>query len=1057
MLNLLKIRGFPPYLIIAFLNAFTDLGHKIIIQNTVFKFYDGTTQVILTALVNACIVLPFVLFFTPTGFLADKFPKDRIIKVAAATAIPLTAMITLAYYMGWFEVAFICTLLLGTQAAFYSPAKYGYIKELTGKEHLAAANAYVQAITIVSILGGTLAFSALFESLFAPHVTNVADALRSIAPLGWLLVGFSIVEFVLALRLQPKRSTDTAMRFDTAKYLRFGYLRANLSSVRGSRVIWLSIIGISLYWGINQVVLASFPAYMKDTLGVHNTTVSNGLMALAGIGIIIGSFVAGKASKEFIETGIVPLGALGLTVALFILPTVHHLWVLGGLFFVYGVMGGLFIIPLNALIQFNAGSDETGTVLAANNFMQNLLMASFLALTAIATSVWALDTHIILYAMASAAAVGSIYALSKLPQAFVRYVVAVLTAQRYTLRVIGLKNLPSTGGVLLLANHTSWFDWAVLQVACPRPVRFVMTRRIYEHPVLKPILDIFGVIPISPGKGSEESLTLVHEALEQGEVVAIFPEGKISLTGQFMEFKRGFERAVQGTGTIVLPVYLRGLWGTAFSYATARLRRTTLERGKRSVSVTFGPRLPDATTATEMKQHLTELSIAAWRDYASTLRPPHLAWMLAAKAHKSSIALIEGKERVTQIGLLATTFAFSNALKTALHQASKHSAHSVLSNSKSHLQGNRVGVLLPTSTNAVLTTFALWMHGATPVLLDYSGSASDLVQSIELANIDIIISSQRFQEEISTRFPEAASKLASTTVLTTDELHRSAKTSPIRGLWGLLLASLAPVWLLNILYAHVAGKSSPENPALMLFAGSGDTLRAVHLTHRHIGCTIKQISHVLNPREDDALLTPLPFCTAFGCIVGMLTPLMNGFTAIAAEGTDVPTLGRMAARNDATLLIAEPTLIRAATTDDGLHPLMFASLRLAITGTNGINERCDEDTKVAYKQKFGSTVYEGFGTTETIPVASVNIPDVLNTGDWKVQTGTKAGSVGLPLPGCAFKIVDAATQAEKPLGEQGMVMIGTPYERLESTPSSITWSATAVRGSLDAEGFLTLA
>ena len=168
MLKLLKIRGFAAYLLIAFLNAFTDLGHKIIIQNTIFKFYDGTTQVVLTALVNACIVLPFVLFFTPTGFLADKFPKERIIQVAAACAIPLTGVITLSYYMGWFELAFAMTLLLGVQAAFYSPAKYGYIKELTGKENIANANAYVQAITIIAILGVQLRFRHYLNTLLRP-------------------------------------------------------------------------------------------------------------------------------------------------------------------------------------------------------------------------------------------------------------------------------------------------------------------------------------------------------------------------------------------------------------------------------------------------------------------------------------------------------------------------------------------------------------------------------------------------------------------------------------------------------------------------------------------------------------------------------------------------------------------------------------------------------------------------------------------------------------------------------------------------------------------------
>ena len=161
--NLFAIRGIVPYVIVVFLNAFVDLGHKITIQNTVFKVYDGNTQIILTAVVNALILLPFILLFSPAGFLADRYPKNRVMRMAAWVAVAITLLITACYYYGYFWPAFALTFLLAVQSALYSPAKYGYIKVLAGNELLSQANALVQAVTIFAILAGTFAFSIIFE------------------------------------------------------------------------------------------------------------------------------------------------------------------------------------------------------------------------------------------------------------------------------------------------------------------------------------------------------------------------------------------------------------------------------------------------------------------------------------------------------------------------------------------------------------------------------------------------------------------------------------------------------------------------------------------------------------------------------------------------------------------------------------------------------------------------------------------------------------------------------------------------------------------------------
>jgi acyl-[acyl-carrier-protein]-phospholipid O-acyltransferase/long-chain-fatty-acid--[acyl-carrier-protein] ligase len=312
MQQLFKIKGFLPYIAVLFVNAFVDLGHKIIIQNTVFKIYDGQTQVILTAVVNALILIPFILLFSPSGFLSDKYPKHKVMRYSAWVALGAVLVITFAYYQGWFLFAFAMTLILGIQAAIYSPAKYGYIRELVGDQLLAGANGIVQAVTIVAILGGTFVFSALFEKLLAHiYLTDTETIIMNIAPLGWILVGLTLLELYMAYQLPEKRLVDNSKTFSASGYFKGGYLKHNLKTISSKRPIWLSIIGLSMFWAISQVVLASFPAFAKEVLHETDTLIIQGIIGCTGLGIIVGSLFAGKVSKNYIELGLIPVGALG--------------------------------------------------------------------------------------------------------------------------------------------------------------------------------------------------------------------------------------------------------------------------------------------------------------------------------------------------------------------------------------------------------------------------------------------------------------------------------------------------------------------------------------------------------------------------------------------------------------------------------------------------------------------------------------------------------------------------------------------------------------------------
>lgn len=260
MKNLFKIGGFTPYIVIVFLNAMTDLGHKIVLQNTILKAYEGADLIILTAIVNGLILLPFIFLFSPAGFLSDRYSKTKIIKVASFFAIIITTLILVSYIMGWFWVAFGLTFILAGQSAIYSPAKYGLIKEMTGDRELTSVNSLVQSITIISILAGTVIYSIFFEQLLPSGVEDKSEILRYIYPLGFALIFASILEFLLSLEL-IKRIDRISIRVEKNP-TRVG-VKESLKILRESKTVWLSIIGLSIFWGLSQLVVAIFGAYIK--------------------------------------------------------------------------------------------------------------------------------------------------------------------------------------------------------------------------------------------------------------------------------------------------------------------------------------------------------------------------------------------------------------------------------------------------------------------------------------------------------------------------------------------------------------------------------------------------------------------------------------------------------------------------------------------------------------------------------------------------------------------------------------------------------------------------
>ncbi len=1042
MISLFKIAGFTPYILIIILNAMTDLGHKIILQNTIFKSYEGPELIILTAIVNALILLPFIFLFSPAGYISDRYPKTKVIEYASMAAIGITVLILISYNMGWFWIAFGLTFVLAAQSAIYSPAKYGLIKEMTGNEKLAEANGVVQAVTIASILAGAVVYSIFFENLLQDASRLPSEILTYIAPVGYMLIGASTVEYLLARRLAKKFKAveiNGELNFKPDEHTNLSDLKENLSVVRYNETIWLSIIGLSILWGVSQVVLAIFGEHLKSTLGITNTIIAQGLLSLAGIGMILGSMLAGRVSRNYIETGIIPLGSFGVALSLYMIPSLDTLWSLGTAILSFGFFSGLFIVPLNALIQFSSPHNILGKVLAGNNFMQNVSMFLFLILTAV-FGYFQFSAIGLFYIMSTIAFIGMFYTFIKLPQSLVRYIIRMIIRMKYNLCVEGLKHIPADKGILLLGNHISFLDWAILQIAYPKQIRFVIERSYYDKWYFKPFLDFWRVIPIS-SRRSKNALSKVSEALNNGETVVLFPEGHLSRNGQLGTFQRGFEVATKEVNNaVIIPFYIRGLWEDNFSYASKKMKRNK----SKDITVSFSKAISIHSTASEVKKSVFDLSVTSWKHYAQSLPTIQNTWMHSAKKTGKRLCMADSTGvELNGYRFITQTVIMSASLRPKVKEE------------------QNIGLLLPASIVGSISNMALLTLGKSIVNLNYDNEKESLIHAIKTAGITKIITSTLFISKLKNKEIEISEILKEIDVIYVDDLQKNI--TQFKRILIHAMVRLLPAWVLRLVF--ITNSKTDDTAAILFSSGTEGEPKGIELSHTNIMGNIKQTTTLINPTDTDVMLGTLPLYHSFGLTITTLLPLIEGIPVVCHHDPENALgIGKIAAAYQATLLFTTASYLGHYTQNPKLLPLMFKHLRMVVAG----EEKLPTMIRNAFKEKFGLDIFESYGATETTPVASSNIPDVLMLDSWKPQIGQKIGTVGLPLPGSAFRIVDPETFETLETGEKGMILIGGTQimkgylddpERTASVikeMDGIQWYVSGDVGHLDEDGFLTI-
>ena len=555
---LLKQRRFGPLFWTQFLGAANDSLFKFaftLLATYHAADWGGLDPGTAGFVIGGIFIAPFLLFSATAGQLADQLDKAWIMRRVKELEIAIMAVAALAFatHAGW--VLYVCVFLMGVHSTLFGPVKYAYLPQHLDERELTGGNGMVEMGTFVAILGGTIAGGLLAEGAIA----NIPIA----------CLGIALAGRICAQLVPPTPPAEAGLRMNMNP---FSETARNLALAWPNRAVFNSLLGISWLWFFGSIFLTSFTPFAREVLHGDETLVTV-LLATFSIGIGAGSLACEKLSGGKVEIGLVPFGSIGMTVfAVDLWNTTrgvgHPLWHVMADLFLLAFFAGLYSVPLYSLIQSRTEASHRARIIAANNILNAAFMvvASLMAVALLKAGLTLPQLFLVVGLMNAAVAA---YIFLLVPEFLMRFLCWLLIHSVYRLEKRGVENIPHEGPAVLVCNHVSFVDPLVIMAASPRPIRFVMDHRIFATPVLSWVFRQGKAIPIAPAKEDERLMNTAFEevarALEAGELVCIFPEGRITDTGGLYPFRPGIRRVLDRTPVPVIPLALKGLWGSFFS------------------------------------------------------------------------------------------------------------------------------------------------------------------------------------------------------------------------------------------------------------------------------------------------------------------------------------------------------------------------------------------------------------------------------------------------------------------------------------------------------------
>ncbi len=1012
-------RGFWSLIVTQFQTAFNDNALKfLVIYMIVSMNFPAGQRDFLVLVIGALFAIPFLLFSMAGGHLADRWSKRRVTIGTKFLELAVMAFFILGLALHNLPMECSGVFLISAEAALFGPSKYGLLPELLPESRLSWGNGIIELGTFLASVTAMMAAGFL------------ADQYRGReAVAGLLLLCFTFAGLATSAGISRVPAADPEKKF---RWNPLGDLAAQIQGIRRDRVLAWAVLGNTYLFFLAGLLQLVIVIYGHDVLRIDDTRTSY-LQAAVGIGIGLGSVAAGYLSGGKIEYGLIQLGALGMTVfsAALYSPALT-LWTSAAHLALLGFFGGLFAVPLGALIQHRPRPEERGGVIAAANLLS--FVGIFVAAGAyyFFSAVLGQNPRELFLDGAVMTVAASAYSIYFLPDSILRFLLWVATHTVYRIRVVGRENIPESGGALFISNHMSFADALLLLASTDRTIRFLMRRDLYELSYIKPFARILGAIPMPSGPRPHEMLNALRTAgaaIRSGEVVCIFAEHEGTRTSRMLPLRRIMGRIMKDVEGPVVPVNLGGHRGGLLSFERRRIFGQAPRAIPHDVTVSFGRPLPPTVSALAIRHAMQELEADAYLLRKGRMRTLHRSLVQTAHRHPFGFAMADRRRpRMKWSGVLLSAIFLARRLRGAWTGQ------------------EMVGILLPPSVPAAQVNFAAMLAGKIPVNLDYTASAEALASSAAQCNLQTVVTARSLLEKIPLRLPGR-------TILIEEA---AAAPSFVERVIALALCFLPGRFLEAIL---TRGKrKTMDDPATVIFSsGSTGAPKAVMLSHFNIASNIEQAGQIFRLNRNDCLLGVLPLFHSFGYTMTLWLPTVLGLAvAYHPSPLDFAAVGELIRDYRVTILVATPTLLEGY--QRHCSPEDFGSLQIVISGADKLPRRL----AFAFEDRFGIRPIDVYGAAECSPLVAVNARDFRPRGFR--QAGARRGRIGRPLPGIRVRIVDPETHEPIPPGAPGLLLLKGPNV-MQGYLGKPEWTAAVLQNGWydtgdiaveDEDGFLTI-
>ncbi len=1018
-------KSYAPMGFIQFTSVFIDYAYKTIAlfaALSVLGEQDYANQSAFLALLAISYTLPFVIGGGLAGYFADRFAKTQIL---IAVKIAEIIFLLLGFYalqnvgeFGTFPLL-IVMFLISAQSLFLSPAFNGLIPEKFGEHGAAQANGITGLVSSVAVLLGS-AVGCILADLMSGSYENAI----------WALMPLSVLGVVMGCVMKKSHAANPSIQL---KWSWFWTQFSDALALRKHRSVFLSILGDAFFCALSTVVLSVLTVFMINHLNVDSSdSLSIGVTQLMiGVGVGIGSLLAGNISKGRIELALVPIGALGLAVTLILIPLcpgssflvgdVHifpwlSTWLLG-----LGLFGGLFIVPLRAFLQCRVSPQHIGGVLASANIIcfTAMMVSSFFVfyltsgipqesiglfpntvLEFIQKSCLMLTPTPLFFILSILSLLVIVGAVLQMPEMMLRALNLVIGRLIYRVRLSGLGKIPEEGPVLIIANHITVWDALLLSHITTRPIRFVMDTTYMHTRWLRYVAKVCGFIELEPDADTPHGLRVlchkIRASLEDGEVVCVFPEGRMNRAGNISGFNSGYRALIPRDGRIpVIPVRIGFMWGSAFSpyFGDGKIRLRIPRRLPLPVNITVGEPIPDArsTTPFQLRCMISDLSAFAEMDPRPEEVPLHTHFCRTMRKHAFAPLITDHTDKVLKgIEYWTASVLLSKEIRKLANE------------------DEYVAILLPNCIGMAVTVMGTLMADKTPAMLNFTAGEEARDISLQKVNNPIILTSKQF-------LSKANIAPFGRMIYLEDIVKNITKFEKIKTL---LQGLFLPHQILEKMIFPKTRLDVRKAGVILFSSGSTGIPKAVELSHHALNENVYAMLHVMGWRKSDRMMGSLPTFHSYGFTTGFWIPMTTlSLVAYVPSPLDAETLGRVFKKNKMTLLLATPTFlqnyIRKCPSDT------FEHLRLAIVGGEKMRPHIAEQ----FKEKFGIYPIEGYGSTELAPVVCINMSRT--PPDFTIVSG-KEGSIGPALPNLTVRVTSPDSLEQLPANTEGLFRVKGP-------------------------------